>query len=355
MDFKYILYIVEMTTKKRLIKNPNKNSNKNVNTMFLAKYDMSLLIKDETIFRNQKKKQTAALTKALNQKDTRKAISLIVELHSSGYFLLVFKKLMSYYISNINLVQPRGVLYISDFIGYYKSLPNGTEKYKPVRIINDMVIRNFLIFFATMICGSNQRTLLKLIKITSADFNLTTRKKYLVSRHLNGVKKYIELTDHKEIIIPLNEIITILINKDIKDGEQKIIFWISWLFEYEKRFHGGELSVAKREILGIDEKYHKDFIWIIWDMIKDVSAEYLTRYIVALENIYKYNYTRGSRKKKINLVIFAILLHLNPLPKIQMPVERIHQELFKKMQKEALYVNQRYLQVFKHKYTIDNL
>lgn len=344
-----------MKINKCLIKNPNKNSNKNINKMFLASYNIDLIIKDETIFCNKKKTQLSSLTKALNQKNTRGAISLIVELHSSGYFLLVFRKLMTYYISNINLVQPKGILYLSDFIDYYKSLPRGTEKQFPLRIINDMTIRNFLISFVTIICGSNQRTLLKLIKITSADFDLIARKKFLVSDNLHGVKMYIEVSDPKEIIIPMNEIITILINRNIIDGERKIIFWISWLFEYEKRFHRGDLIVAKREIIGIDEKHYTDFIWIIWAMIKDVTAEYLTDYILSLEKIFKYNYTRGSRKKKINLVILAILLHINPLPKIQMPVSRMDRDLFKKMQKETLYVNQRYLQVFKHKYTIENI
>ena len=339
----------------RCIKNPNKNSNKNVNKMFLARYDISYIIKNETIFCNKKKNQMSTLTKALNQKNTRSAISLVIELHSSGYFISVFRKLKDYYISNINVVQPRGILYLSDFINYYKYIPKGTEKQFPLRIINDMVIRNFLIFFVTMICGSNQRNLLKLVKINSIDFDLTTRKKYLVSDNLNKVKKYIDLSDPKEIIIPINEIITILIKKNIIDGEQKIIFWISWLFEYEKTYHGGELLVAKREIIGIDEKYYKDFIWIIWDMIKDVAAEYLMNYILSLENIYKYNYTRGSRKKKICLLIFAILLHLNPLPKIEMPVARINKELFNKMQRESLYVNQRYLQLFKYKDIIENI
>lgn len=344
-----------MKFNKRLIKNPNKNSNKNVNKMFLATYNIDLIIKNETIFCNKKKTQLSTLTKSLNQKNTRGAISLVVELHSSGYFLSVFRKLMTYYISNINLVQPRGILYLSDFIDYYKSLARGTEKKFPLRIINDMSIRNFLISFVTIICGSNQRNLLKLIKITTVDFDLKLRKKYLVSDNLHGVRKYIEVADPKEIIIPMNEIITILINKDIIDGEQKIIFWISWLFEYEKRFHRGELLVSRREIIGIDEKYYTDFIWIIWEMIKDVAAEYLIKYILSLENIFKYNYTRGSRKRKINLLIVAILLHINPLPKIQMPVARMGRDLFKKMQKESLYVNQRYLQVFKHKYTIENI
>ena len=343
-----------MSSYKR-IKNPNKNSNKHVKNMFLANYDVSLIIKNDTIFCNKKKTQLSALTKALTQKDTRSAISLIVELHASGYFLLVFKKLMSHYILHVNLVQPNGILYLSDFVSYYKSLPYGTEKKCPLRIINDMVIRNFLVFFTTMICGSNQRSLLKLIKITNSDFNLASRKKFLVSSNLSKVKKYIRLSDPKEIIIPMNEIITILTNKDIMDGEQKIIFWLSWLFEYEKIFHDGHLLVSKRNIIGIDEKYYNDFIWIVWEMIKDVSKEHLTKYIFSLENIYKYNYTRGSRRKKTNLVIFAILLHLNPLPKIQIPIQRINRELFKKMQKESLYVNQRYLQVFNHKYTIDNI
>ena len=69
----------------------------------------------------------------------------------------------------------------------------------------------------------------------------------------------------------------------------------------------------------------------------------------------KYNYTKGSRKKKVSLVIFAILLHINPLPKIEMPILRIKSELFKKTQRESLYVNQRYLQIFRHKETLENI
>ena len=318
--------------------------NQFLDKQYRISYNIEELPKKLTVLDNSKSKSLALLGKHLNQKNTQGAINISVELVFSGYFEPVIKKIIDIYIKNINLAQPRGILYISDFYKYYNNRYDKSDKRKKkIEIINDQKIKNFISNLITLICGSNQRDLLKLVKISNKDFNLNKKKTSMVSKNLSLVTKYLHPADNKNIIIPLSEIITLLTVHYIKGREQKIVYWISWLLEYEKIFHNGNLDIGYRDVVGVENKYTKDFLWIIWKMLKDsIKSLDTKKYISSLEYIYKHNFTPASRKKRTTLLIFAILIYINPMPRLTMPIPPIEPMLFKQMQYETLLVNIKY-------------
>ena len=241
------------------------------------------------------------------------------------------------------MTQPRGVLYISSFYQTYNSRYDKKErKTKKLLLINEQFVRNFINNLITLICGSNQRRLPSLDKIAQEDFNLSKNKHRMVSKNLDLVAKYITATDDKNIIIPLSEIITLL-SKTSNDRLQNIIFWISWLLEYDKIYHKGKLELNYRTVDGIDNKYSKDYLWIIWEMVKDsILIPELKHYINSLELIYKQDFTTTSRRRKLPLLFFAISIHINPLPKLDIPIPHLPKDLLRVMQYETLTVNIRY-------------
>ena len=92
-----------------------------------------------------------------------------------------------------------------------------------------------------------------------------------------------------------------------------------WLFEYEKIYHKGNLLVNLRNINDIDIKYLNDFVWILWDIIKYYSSNENKQIADTLFNLYSINYTRGSKKSRSNIIIYAIIIIVNPVPKIKYP------------------------------------
>lgn len=122
---------------------------------------------------------------------------------------------------------------------------------------------------------------------------------------------------------------------------------MTWLFEYEKIYHNKNLLVAERSVKGIDKKYHKDFIWIIWTIIKYHYNDN-KEYIYKLFDLYTNNFTKSSRKSKSNLVITAILIIVNPLPKINYPIETLKLEQYKNASLHELRCNDYYLKLFQN-------
>ena len=86
------------------------------------------------------------------------------------------------------------------------------------------------------------------------------------------------------------------------------------VLEYEKKYHSKNLLVQYRDVDGIDIKYPKT-LWIVWKMIKYSCPSY-KKLVYALENIYKQKYTRGSKRSRANIIISAVLIVTNPVPRL---------------------------------------
>ena len=234
---------------------------------------LRIILKDYRMTILNVNEQLKQFVKSINQRNIKNSIYYAVELHISGYFDNVLAKLTNVYFNEINLAQPKGAIYLCQFLDYYNSkYTYSMKKNHPLALINDIRIRNFMCFFISLCCLSNQRKLPKIIKINSEDFDLKRRKKGLISKNLTLVSKYITKDDPKEIIIPLSEIANLIKRKDIIDREQTIIYWLSWLFEYEKKYHNNNLLVKHRNIPKVDNKYCRFYM--------DSGIYFLTMYLI---------------------------------------------------------------------------
>jgi hypothetical protein len=324
--------------------------NKNISKQFISTFDPNKINKSRTLLDNEKKEILKKLTNSISNRKVLDSIHSAIELHSSGYIDIVLKKLFNYYYSEINTAQPQCIKYIDDFNKYYRRTYDCKIKSKqPITLVNDMRIRNFLCFFTPLILMCNQRKLLKLAKISPPDFNMDNHKKYLVSKDLTLVAKFISKKEPKEIIIPLSEICNYLSEPSLQEREQKIIFWLSWLLEYEKVYHNKNLLVDVRDIDDVDSKYHRDFVWILWAMIKHFKNNNNKAYIEHLYSLFIDNYSRGTKKSKANIIIIAVLFIINPMPRISYPVLNLTNDQFKQSNLHSLKANNYYLKLFQNK------
>ena len=324
--------------------------NKYLPKQYISTFDPLEISNTQTILGNDKKAIIKKLTTGIQNRNITDALNSAIELHCSGYFEIVFKKLLHYYYNEINMAQPQFIKYISTFSKYYKTKYDCKSKTKhPLSIVNEIPIRNFTCFFTTLLTMSGQRKLLKLDKIKPDDFIMSKHKKHLISSDLNLVYKFVNKTEPKEIIIPLSEICNYLENTSILDREHRIVYWISWLLEYEKIYHNKNLLVDVRDIPGVSDKYHRDFIWIIWNIIKYFTNPTNVQYVDNLFSLFIDDYTRGTKRARVNLVIMAVLFIINPLPGIEFPIEPISKEQYKQSTLHSLRCNKYYLTLFKNK------
>ena len=97
------------------------------------------------------------------------------------------------------------------------------------------------------------------------------------------------------------------------------VYWLSWIFEWEKLLlkKKRDLECAVRDISGIDKKFKKDFIWIIWEVLLDETDnrnnDILLRQIRSLYEFYKLNFTTSKKRKRVNLIIHALQLLSNTI------------------------------------------
>ena len=324
--------------------------NKNLSKQYISSYDPLKINKNLTILGNQKKDILKKMTNGITNRKITDTIDSVIELHCSGYIDVILKKLFNHYYLDINLAQPQCIDYLYKFNNYYtKTYDCKTKSKQPLLLVNDMRIRNFLCFFTPLLLMSNQRKLLKLAKIPQNEFNMDMHKKNLISKDLKLVNLFISKREPKEIIIPLSEICNYLDNEELIDREQKTIYWISWLLEYEKVFHNKNLLVDVRNIEGVDSKYHRDLIWIIWQIILYFKDDKNKNYIEKLFTLFITNYSRGTKKAKASIIIMAILFIINPLPRINYPVAPLLPEQFKQSNLYSLKCNMNYLKLFQNK------
>ena len=315
------------------------SNNKYIDEKYLLNQDLKYKNQNLSILKNVKSELAKNLTLELNQKNIVNAINISCELLLSGYYDFLINKLVTFYFNEINLAQPIVINKIYDINLYYNNRYNYLhKKNSPHDIINDIQIRNFICFFVSICCLSSHRRLPKLINLKDDDFNLKKKKNTLISKDLNLLSKYVKVNDDKDIIIPLSEIIHLLRDKSILDREHKIIYWISWLFECEKRFHNKKINVEYRSINGLDTKYCNDFIWIVWDMLIDNVEQDFKNLIIDLYRLFKIKYTRSTKKNKSYLIITSVLLCVNPIPKIQNPIE-ISDETLNRCNMESIKSN----------------
>jgi len=326
--------------------------NKYLPKQFTSQFAIHELPKNTTLLENEKKDVLKKLMSGITTRNITNSINAAIELHCSGYVDNVITKLTTYYFNEINITQPQCIKYIHTFLKYYNdNYAYKVKKNHPLLLINDIVIRNFITFFVPLILTCTQRKLPKLPKIYEADFDLGKKKSSneLISKDLHLVRKFMHPSEPKEIIIPISEICHHFQNKELIDREHKIIYWISWLLEYEKIYHNNNLLVGTRDVPHIDSKYHKDFIWIIWNIIKSYTSDSNQETVQQLFELYTVNYTRGTKKTRAYLIIIAVLFIINPLPSITFPIAPLSENQYKTSCLHSLRANQYYLKLFQHK------
>ena len=193
---------------------------------------------------------------------------------------------------------------------------------------NSQLVRNIITECVILLTSTIKKDKIELLKRkpkAGRDFEINRvydelkhKGQYMIT-NITGPK------DPREVCYIANELAHCLNNKNI----QKALYWIEWLQQWEKQniVKFKKFEVQSREINGIDVKYQRNIIWLIWCVIlyiKNLHTErlkvfYGSNAFELLDEIldyiwlaYLYEWKPVVRAKRMVLIHLYINYMLNP-------------------------------------------
>ena len=272
-------------------------------------------------------KASAALDKAILEEKIEPALHWALQLFLSGLINPLWTKLMSIASKNINIYNPKLPEFIYNKNLQWQAIVDNTKFSKDNILLlrNHPTIRLLLAEIVTILVLSKKRKLNTLPKINKTDFIIDNFKAKLEAKDNNLINNIIMDGDPSELSIAINEFAFHLHHKNIN----KALYWLNWILDWEKinSKKYGKYECASRPTEGIDSKYFKDVVWLIWAVIHKISQlrntsgmtmtmtmtmtnntshEWNTQ-IRCLWQLYTHKFTPSTRAKKQNYILWSML------------------------------------------------
>lgn len=183
-----------------------------------------------------------------------------------------------------------------------------------LQLRNNQECRNHITEIISIMALSTKHKLKTLPKISPEDFRVDYFQQKLEARDIMLIDKIIKSDDPSEINIVVNELAYQLREKT--GNLEKALYWLNWLLEWEKLNLKKlkSFNCASRNRKHVKPQFYHDLIWLIWDVIfqeasfRGVGHEKCNQQLIGLFKMYRYNFTTGSKKRKIPLVTHAIYI-----------------------------------------------
>ena len=259
-------------------------------------------------------KASAALDKAIIEEKIEPALHWALQLFLSGIINPLWSKLITFACKNINIYNPKLPEFIYNKNQQWQTITDNTKfaKENVLLLRNHPTVRLLLAEMVTVLVLSKKRKLNTLPKINKNEFIIDNFKSKLEAKNNNLIENIIMDGDPSEIRIAVNEMAFHIYNKNIN----KALYWLNWILEWEKinSKKYGKYECASRSNAGIDSKYFKDVVWLIWSVINKIAQlkcsmginNEWNKQIQCLWKLYINNFTVSSRTKKQSYIIWSL-------------------------------------------------
>jgi len=294
--------------------------------------------KDKTFSGFKKSEVYKTLFKSIDAGKVEDTCFWATECIVSGYAPDLIERLCIHSAKVIHVNNPRLPVFLwRRYLTFHKSIDHITRKDKDklIHIRNTSSVRNNIMDVAvTLALSPKTKRYDKLPKVDlKADFEFSN-----IQQRMNATMKLlpeglIRFTDPEELRIIMNEIFFNL--KNTNGGYEKSCYWVQWLLQWEKRAKAQKrkFEIETREINGLNPKYGKDMIWLVWEVIfqeTNLRDDTLKHQVRALYLLFQYEYTSGKRNARIPYLYQSIGYLTLPL-KTNVPVRR-SQDIFMQTQ-----------------------
>jgi hypothetical protein len=258
---------------------------------------------------------SAALDKALLEDKVEPALHWTLQLLLSGTIQPLWNKLINFACKVVNIYNPLLPEFLyNKTIAWLHITENAmfTSKDNVLKLRNHPTVRLLLAEMVTVLALSKKRKLNILPRIKKEEFIIDTFKAKLQAKDNSLVDGILADGDPSEIRIAANEMAFSLYGGNLQKG----LYWLNWILEWEKinTKKYGKYECAARIIEGVDSKYYKDVVWLIWAIINKlrslkflITGASISSQMDYLWKMYCYKFTPGARARKAPLMIWAIL------------------------------------------------
>jgi len=264
--------------------------------------------KNITFSKYKKSDAKKELVKSLASGKLEDASYWSAEFISSGQFLYLWEIFILVISKNIHIGNPKLPIYLDMRINVFKDILNGGYSDNILKMRNNEKIRKLFAEICCVICYSKKKNSFDIPKINETDFDFFNLTNKLSAKNKKHGRQSFKNEDPSEIFVAINELAWNISNKN-KDT-YKAIYWVEWVLEYHKICKKKKLQkICATRQYPIENKFQKEMIWIIWDVILVESKKRnngLIKINTALLNIFCLKYQESVKFKRKLLIYYAV-------------------------------------------------
>ena len=224
------------------------------------------------------------------------------ELICAGHYIDLWEIIILFASKHIHSGNPKLPIYIAMRIKAFKELADnhiGDE----LSLRNNLQIRELFAEIVTILCYSKKSHAFDNVKLTKGEeFSMEFMQTMLKAPNISYAGIVFKPEDPKELFIAINEL-SYHMSDDSKNS-YNACYWLEWLIEFGMtcKKNKQECISERRPFAMVDEKYKKDSIWIIWELMIVVAKQkkciVTVKIIESLLDIFCLKYTNGSKRKR---------------------------------------------------------
>tara|TARA_Y100000768_G_scaffold228718_2_gene172697 strand:+ start:3476 stop:4534 length:1059 start_codon:yes stop_codon:yes gene_type:complete len=265
----------------------------------------------------QKSKVKKELIISISGTKVEAACYWAAELICAGHFSDLWEALLLYVGKFVHLGNPKLPIYLEMRFNNFKSIIQNGYSDEDLSLRNSSKIRQIFAEIIAVLCFSTKKHSFEPIKIKkNEEFSMSYMASKLKAPSIDFAKDVFEKDDPKEIYIAINEFaynISFKVNNSVN-----ACYWLEWLLEYENlcKKRKEKCEAERRTFPQVGDKYQKDVIWILWDIILRASEKQnnslKTKILNSLLTLFCIRYTSGAKKRRRFILYYAITLITEP-------------------------------------------
>ena len=290
--------------------------------------DNTLINDERSVFKNitfskfQKSNARCELIKSLCDEKIENACYWSAEFICSGHYLELWDIILYYVYKYIHNGNPKLALYLNMRYNNFETIITNGYGQNILVLRNNDKIRKLFCEIICVLCYSLKKNVICDIKLDKHEsFDITSMSERFKAPNVTYIENIIKEDDPKELIIPINELVYNLINKNIIN----VYYWFEWIIEYENICKKKKKKCACENRSYAPQGSTHDIIWIIWDIIlyygnssltnrtyniSDASNNCEIKYkiINSLLELFVIKYNNSVKKKRKYILYFAFAL-----------------------------------------------
>jgi hypothetical protein len=296
------------------------------------------------------------LLENINNGKLEQAIYWSSELICAGHFMDVWEVILHYTGKHIHLGNPKIIIYLQMRFEIFKSIISKGQFINEIDLRNNITIRKLFAEIISILTLSNKKHSFEPIKINKEEeFDMTQMTERLKADSLHYTDGILKKDDPKELLIAINEFSYHLsCSKSTIDA----CYWIEWIIDFDNicKKRKKPCQCQRRNNISVENRFQKDIIWIIWDVIdyyiEKSNDNFIKKLFDSLLDIFCIKYTTAACKRRRFLLYFAVALLTEQVPNnielmpnkpmITNIVDKIN-EVYKQIKKNEISPNTEYL------------